>query len=190
MLAPIPAALTESYNPQRAITIFPLTVLISAYGLSALSRYHKILIPIMLASFIFFAQTYLVKLPKEPIYSQRVAYKEIFTKAIAISGKYATVHFSRVFTVPHIFVAFYSKWDPADFQKYSQDWKRYEKADKLYVDQLESWNLGKYEFHDFHWEQEGKRQNALLISSFGDFPASQHILFDLYDYRFAEVNPK
>lgn len=190
LLAPIPAALTESSNSQRAITIFPLTVLISAYGLSALSRYYKILFPVILASFIIFVQTYLFKLPKNPIYSQRVTYKEIFTKAISINEKYNTIHLSRVFSVPHIFVAFYSKWNPADFQKYSQDWKRYEKADKTYVDQLESWNLGKYEFHDFHWEREGKLQNALLISSFGDFPASQHILFDLGDTRFAEVNPK
>ncbi|MBI2008483.1 glycosyltransferase family 39 protein [Candidatus Amesbacteria bacterium] len=190
LLAPIPAALTESSNSQRAITIFPLTVLISAYGLAVLSRYSKILIPVLLASFIFLVQTYLIKLPKNPIYSQRVNYKEVFIEAISIADKYDTVHFSRVFTVPQMFVAFYSKWDPTDFQKYSQDWRRYEQADKLYVDQLESWNLGKYEFHDFHWEREGKLQNALLISSLGDFPAHQHILFDLYDYRFAEVNPK
>ena len=190
LLAPVPAALTESSNSQRAITIFPLTVLISACGLSALFRYYKILIPVLLASFLLLIQTYLVKLPKNPIYSQRVTYKDVFTRAISINEKYNTVHFSRVFSVPHIFVAFYAKWDPADFQKYSQDWRRYEKADKLYVDQLESWNLGKYEFHDFHWEREGKLQNALLISSFGDFPASQHILFDLGEIRFGEVNPK
>lgn len=190
VLAPIPAALTESSNAQRAITVFPLTILLSAYGLSALSRYKRILVPVLGVSFIFFLHTYLVALPKNPIYSQRVSYKEVFTKAISLADKYDSVHFSRVFSVPHIFVAFYSKWDPADYQKHTRDWIRYEKADKLYVDQLESWNLGKYEFHDFHWEREGKLQNALLISSFGDFPASQHILFDLGDTRFAEVNPK
>ncbi|TSC88446.1 MAG: glycosyl transferase [Microgenomates group bacterium Gr01-1014_16] len=190
LLAPIPAALTESSNSQRAITIFPLTVLLSAYGLAALSRYYKVLIPVILVSFILLVQTYLIKLPKNPIYSQRVNYKEVFTKAIAINSKYDTIHFSRVFSVPHIFVAFYSKWDPLDYQKHTQDWIRYVKADKLYVDQLESWNLGKYEFHDFHWERESKLQNALLISSFGDFPSSQHILFDLGDTRFAEINPK
>ena len=190
LLAPIPAALTESSNSQRAITIFPLTVLISAYGLSALSRYYKIIIPVILVSFVLLVQKYLVKLPKNPIYSQRVTYKEIFTKAIAINSKYDTIHFSRVFSVPHIFVAFYSKWDPQDYQKHTQDWIRYVKADKTYVDQLESWNLGKYEFHDFHWERESKLQNALLISSFSDFPASQRVLFDLGDTRFAEVNPK
>ena len=189
LLAPVPAALTESSNAQRAIAIFPLPIFLSAYGLSNL-RFQKLFLLALAASFGFYLHTYLIKLPKNPIYSQRVNYKEAFTKAISLADKYDSVHFSRVFTVPHIFVAFYSKWDPADFQKYSQDWRRYEKADKLYVDQLESWNLGKYEFHDFHWEREGKLQNALLVSSFGDFPASQHILFDLADYRFAVINPR
>jgi len=189
LLAPVPAALTESSNAQRAIAIFPLPIFLSAYGLSNL-RFQKLFLLALAASFGFYLHTYLIKLPKNPIYSQRVNYKEAFTKAISLADKYDSVHFSRVFTVPHIFVAFYSKWDPADFQKYSQDWRRYEKADKLYVDQLESWNLGKYEFHDFHWEREGKLQTALLVSSFGDFPASQHILFDLADYRFAVINPR
>ena len=85
--------------------------------------------------------------------------------------------------------------DPEVYQEASGDWLRYEKSDKLYVDQLQSWNLGKFYFEDLDWgKKDSLRKNALIISKPEDFPSNIESLFDVRNpkgkiiYRLIYVN--
>lgn len=186
ILAPIPASLTDNLNAHRAITFLPLTSLLSSLGfyyLYQITQKKNILknlfIITLLFSLINFIFIYFFKVSANYPTNLRVGYKEVFTKALNIEDEYSSIVFSRVFSMPHIFVAFYKKMDPRQFQYYSKDWLRYEKANKLYVDQLESYNLGKYEFKDIKWDLELKKENQLLISSPENFPEDVISLLDI-----------
>ena len=193
LLAPIPAALTGAMSANRAVTFLPLSILVSAYGLVAVRgfvnkrvgvKWSNIGIGTLLGVFLlFFVYTYLYKLPTHPIHNQRFGYREVFKKAIEVENQYDSIHFSRRFSVPHIFVAFYKKMDPVEFQRASLDWLRYEKSDKRYVDQLESYNLGKFEIHDLYWKADLKRKNALLVSEPDDFSTDTPSIFDMRNSR-------
>ncbi|TSC63859.1 MAG: hypothetical protein G01um101493_314, partial [Microgenomates group bacterium Gr01-1014_93] len=67
--------------------------------------------------------------------------------------------------------------------------------DKLYVDQLQSWNLGKFYFEDINWIlKESNRLNVLVVSKPEDFPQNIESIMDVYDskkkiiYRLVPVN--
>lgn len=189
VLAPISPALTESFNANRAVTLLPLTVIVSGYGMaqvyeklskSRFSHANLILSSVLGIFFCLFLIDYFFRLPYYPIHNQRVGYTEAFNKAISLESQYDSIHFSKFYTNPQIFVAFYKVWDPVDFQKNSQDWLRYEKAGLKYVDQLESYNLGKYEIHDIDWSRDKNRQGQLLfVSNEINFPQG---VFSVWDY--------
>ena len=74
--------------------------------------------------------------------------------------------------------------DPVEFQMASTDWLRYEKSDKLYVDQLQSWNLGKFYFEDLNWNlKDSNRENALIVGKPEDFPQDVESILDVYDHK-------
>ena len=97
-----------------------------------------------------------------------------------ISGEYGEIIISKGFTEPQIFVAFYGKVNPSEYQKASADWLRYEKANKPYVDQLESWNLGKFKFEDINWDKkDSQRQKSLIVGKPEDFPGDVPSLLNI-----------
>ena len=187
LLAVIPASLANgSANANRAPTLLPLTIIFSALGVNFLiekfKRVKYYLLPILLFSFLIFLHFYFVTLSQKPPDNLRYGYDQVFRKVLEISPKYNQIVFSKVFTEPQIFVAFYSQMDPGEFQKASTDWLRYEKSNKLYVDQLESWNLEKYYFENINWnKKDSLRENALIISSPEDFPADVSSILDIKD---------
>ncbi len=186
-LAIIPASLAVgAMNANRTPTLLPLTALISAIGanylIGVIKRVRVIWGIAIGISIVMFLHFYFITLPNKPIENLRIGYKEAFQTATQLSGSYDKVIFSKAFTEPQIFVAFYSQMDPALFQKDSQDWLRYEKSDKLYVDQLESWNLENYYFQDLNWNaREGREPNALVVAKPGDFPDNINYLKEVKD---------
>lgn len=193
IFAPIPAALTDGFNAQRATTFLPLMTIISAYGLNSIisntgiklfKKYQSLiqLIPIfvLLGSTTLFLYNYVYKLPKHPANNLRYGYREAFLKAISLEDQFDSIVFSKEFSMPQIFIAFYKRTDPWYFQSSSQDWLRYEQAKKTYVDQLESYNLGKYEIKDINWEKELKSgKHELLVSSYSNFPEKVKPVLDI-----------
>lgn len=191
LLAAIPAATAVgSMSANRAVTFVPLFTIVSALGLQNIieilsdrlkvnkKRVIQIVIVILLISLLNFLYFYLVKLPKQTPESLRPEYKQIFQKVLSLQSEFDTVVISKAFSQPQIFLAFYGKIDPLQFQNDSRDWLRYEKANKLYIDQLESWNLGKYYFEDIDWRnKDSKRVNSLVISKASDFPETIESLF-------------
>lgn len=202
LVAPLAASLaTGSMNANRAPTFLPLTAIISGLGIMFIVDLIKekisfkkvkinemhlnlIIILILFCSFMSFGYFYLIKLPQKPPYNLRYGYDQVFQEINKIQNQYDQIVISKVFTEPQIFVAFYGKIDPKIFQKNANDWLRYEKAGRLYVDQLESWNLGKFYFEDVNWDKkDSKRLNALVISKPQDFPNEVTSILDVKDTR-------
>jgi 4-amino-4-deoxy-L-arabinose transferase-like glycosyltransferase len=196
-LAAVPAALANgSFNANRAPTFLPLVSIISGIGaknlIDSLSArfttkrpgFNIGLLAIFVFSFAIFSYFYIVKLPQKPPNNLRYGYDQVFKKTLSVEGQYDQIVMSKAFTEPQIFVGFYEKMSPETYQKSSQDWLRYEKADRLYVDQLESWNLGKYYFEDLDWNRKDKeRKKALIIGKPEDFPESVASILDVRDPR-------
>lgn len=195
LLAPIPAALAEgSMNANRAVTLLPVVPIISGIGasklLESLSAKFSLksvfssttLLIIAMVSFCYFLHFYFYKLPQKPIDNLRFGYRQTFKKVLEVESSYDRVFFSKVFTEPQIFIAFYGKVDPIRYQKASQDWLRYEAADVSYIDQLPSWNFEKYLFEDIDWKNmHSKKENALIVSSPRDFPEGAVSILDVKD---------
>ena len=81
---------------------------------------------------------------------------------------------------PQIFVAFYTKWDPVDFQKQNLKLLRYEKEGKIWLDQLDEYKIGRYTFKYLDWPNEPKDKQTLYIGKFDDFPYGAKILKTIY----------
>lgn len=191
VIAPVGAALaTGGLNANRSPTFLPLTAVISAIGIVSLIDFLKnkfanfpwvkILTVILLIYFIFFLYFYFIKLPRHPINNVRFGYQTIFEKVLSVKNQYSQIVISNRLTEPQIFVAFYGKIVPQFFQNSSTDWLRYERSNKLYVDQLESWNLDNFYFEGINWsKKDSLRKNALIVSEPEDFPEDVRSLLDV-----------
>lgn len=185
ILAIIPASLaTGSMNASRAPTLLPLVSIISAIGATFVIEKWRFgqnfILAILGLSFILFLHFYFITLPQKPPDNLRYGYDIVFRKILEEENKYDEIVISKSFTEPQIFIAFYSKMDPEVFQSASKDWLRYEKANKKYVDQLESYNLGKFLFEDINWgKKDSIRKNALVVSKNEDFPSDETSILDL-----------
>ena len=189
ILAAVPASLAVgSMNANRTPTLLPLASVISAIGavymIEKWKYANKIISVSLLISFVFFLHFYFLKLPQKPPDNLRYGYDQVFKKILEVESQYDQVVTSKAFTEPQIFIAFYSKMDPVEFQMASTDWLRYEKSDKLYVDQLQSWNLGKFYFEDLNWNlKDSNRENALIVGKPEDFPQDVESILDVYDHK-------
>lgn len=193
LLAPIPAALTDNMNAHRALTFLPVITIISAFGVSELVarfptlklfRRYKFsskygIIGILSLYFLSFVYVYVYQLSRFPIGNLRYGYKEAVTQAITLENQYDGITFSRHFSMTQIFVAFYKKMDPEAMQNASQDWLRYEKAGRNYVDQLESYNLGEYEFKDIYIDRENRKGKYLFIADPINFSPEKESVFEV-----------
>lgn len=209
-LAPIPAALSQGQMVvNRATTLEPVISIISGIGLVSFINFLQqktklrlkyiniAIVLIMFVNIIFFLRFYYIYQPQNPSPSLRSEYKEVFTKILELEKNYDKVFISKIFTVPQIFLAFYGKVDPSFYQESSKDWLRYERAGKLYMDQLESWNLGKYLVEDIYYKDKNRnRKNALIVSKPEDFPDNVKVVYDVKNskgkvvYRFVESEIK
>lgn len=204
-LSTIPAALaTGGMNANRAITLLPLTAIISGFGAKIIldkidSLKLKFLKPALIFigvfSFSMFLHFYFINLPNTPPMNLRYGYDNVFKKILEVEGQYNHIIISKSFTEGQIFIAFYSQMDPKIFQASSKNWLRYVDAGKQYVDQLESWNLGKYLFEGVDWKvKDHARENALIVSEAKDFPETQPSILDVRDpkkrllYRLVPTN--
>ena len=84
---------------------------------------------------------------------------------VAQDSKDKNIILSKKLSEPQIYVAFYTKWDPADYQKESQDWLEYEKIGLKFVDQLGEYKLGRFTFKDINYEVDSLLPNTLLLPS-------------------------
>jgi 4-amino-4-deoxy-L-arabinose transferase-like glycosyltransferase len=209
LLATIPAAITlGSMHVNRGIIMLPVITLLAGYGFKILIDILARKLPVsfymittffvilLTLNFFYFSYFYFVKLPSKPPSSLRYGYENIFNEVFKRENNFDYILIDKTtFSEPQIFVAFYGKLDPLAFQLASQDWLRYEAYGKNYVDQIDSYNLGKYLFEGVDWQnRDSKRINTLIVSSARSFPEDIRSEYDFKNskgeiiYRIVSTN--
>jgi 4-amino-4-deoxy-L-arabinose transferase-like glycosyltransferase len=180
ILGPIPVALSlgVGYHANRVAVMMPAVQILSAFGLVVLANWQfpkqklflaffGVWIFILITSFLW---AYFVYFPKVSAPAMAYGWRQLIEYLTPIENKFEKIIINREFSEPQAFIAFYKKWPPADFQDESQDWFRYQAAGLKFVDQLDNYHLGKYEFRDFRWQEEKDLKNIALIGKKDDFP--------------------
>lgn len=180
LLSPVPAALTREYmHTQRTEIILFLVPVVAAY--SALHAYQflgKWKLKVLNGVFFGLLVTgSLVQRIDFYFYHQfnpnmgglKYGYQEMIDFTESQKSSYNKIVFTKSYSMPQIFVAFYSKMDPKEFQKYSATWKHFETDGLRYVDMVDM-NMGKYEFRGIDWDKDKKLQNALIVVGEKEIP--------------------
>lgn len=179
LLSVVPAALTKGpgFAANRVAVMMPAIQILSAYGAFILwekfAKNKKLLrfyCLFVLTGVFFFLEAYFYHGPRANGPSMSYGWRETIQHINSVGGEYESVIVSKALSEPHIFVAFYNKWDPDTYQKESKDWLRYSKQGLLFVDQLGEWHLGKYTFRDIKYDEDRYLENSLIIGRSKDFP--------------------
>jgi hypothetical protein len=128
----------------------------------------------------FFIEDYIFHTPVKAAPSMQYGIEEIFYYINENGGKYDRIFLSKRLGVPNIWVAFYQKWDPIDYQMATKDWRRYEAEGRDYLDQLEHYSLGKYNFGSVDVGKLRETPNTLVIGEPREFHLSQEAIKTIY----------
>jgi 4-amino-4-deoxy-L-arabinose transferase-like glycosyltransferase len=180
----IPASFSKGngFAANRAAVVMPAIQVFSAYGaLAILDRYKSGwlkrylpygLIIVLLFSLICFLEKYFYYAPAYFAPSMWYGRGEAVIYIKNIEEQYKEIIFSRSLSEPQIFIAFYQKLNPADYQKESANWLVYQKENKPFLDQLGSYWLGKYHFTDINYSANKSKKGILLVGKPEEFPSS------------------
>lgn len=183
LLAGLPAALSkEPAHANRAATFLPLWPILSAYGayflweflsrrLSVRAKKMALSLSLILIfiSLVFFLEEYFSHAPVKLAKGLSYGYKETINYLSQIESGYDKIVMTKRFSEPQVFVAFYKKYDPREYQKEAQDFLRYEKEGWIFLDQLGVYRLGKYEFRDINWGADKNLKKTLIVGGLEDF---------------------
>jgi 4-amino-4-deoxy-L-arabinose transferase-like glycosyltransferase len=186
LLSPIAAALTKGpgYAGNRAATMMPALQVFSAFGavllFDLITKKAKIKPGYLATGFILVFGIFLTIFSEDYIYhASRAAApamlygrREAVLEVSAREENYNEIFLSRSLTEPQIFVAFYTRWDPADYQEASVDWLRYEEENLPFLDQLGKYHLGKYTFKSLDYINDSKIPQVMIVGKPEDFSAN------------------
>jgi hypothetical protein len=171
LLAPIPAALSigPGFAANRAAIMMPAIHIASAlgaayaYGLikkyvSFRTAFAAFLLTLLISS-LFFLEEYFYQQHVDGAPAMFYGVKEAMQ---LLDPSSSNIIVSKRLSEPHMFVAFYQKIDPVEFQKASQDWK-FKDAGFNWVDQLPEYSLGKYAFKNVHLVSSMELEGAYLL---------------------------
>jgi len=104
--------------------------------------------------------------------------KEAISRSLNLAPNYSQVRFSRGLSESHIYVAFYSKYDPTDYQEAAASWPQNVK----FLDQFDGYYLGTYRFGDLHYTDH-LSGSTLFVGRPSDFPENtpEHFHIDYPD---------
>lgn len=181
VLSPIPATLTQDYqHAGRAQALFPVLTLISCVGLLHFYRLIKgknlryaaiwVLAVVMGISLVLRIDDYFFNTFNHPLGGLVQGYSEVYDFTEKNKEKYRKIIFTKDYSEPQAFLAFYTKMDPYIFQTASQNWKHFESEGYKFLD-MTDYSLGKYEFKKIDISRDRHEKNSLIIGSFKDIPA-------------------
>src|SRR3989344_1218384 len=159
-LAIIPAAITkEGYRPNRAGSLLGFWEIVAAYGfwqlLTGVKLFQKKsvqvgLLSVCVISLVSYLNLYFfTSVAKYPT-SLSYGYRDLMKKVSEVSDNYQQIIFDKG-SQSQIFVAFYTRMDPATYQKYSETWwPIIEFGNVLFLDMLDPYSLDKYIFKSFN----------------------------------------
>lgn len=175
LLGLIPASLTNNeQHPGRTFVILPMLMLISAIGTVELfkfirSRFNQRLIKLVLASFLIvvlwnLTQAFLiysVHFPRQRGEDFMEGTKETVEYALANKNKYKEIVFDPyrgieapyIVSIPHMYILFYSQYDPAIYQK----------EEKIRPDG--SFGFDKFTIRRIDWREDRFKKDTLFVGS-------------------------
>ncbi|HEX6977559.1 MAG TPA: glycosyltransferase family 39 protein [Patescibacteria group bacterium] len=188
LISPIPASLTTGpgFAANRVAFMMPALQILLAFGLVYLYRRYVLKFPRFYKQAIVFASVIVVFLSfafnfEKYVYAQRVSYapsmiygtKEVVDFISKEEGGKKEVIISKSVSEPQIYLAFYKKIDPREYQSASRNWELV----NGWVDQQGSYNIGKYIFRDINYNVDSKLKNIILVGKPSEFPTSAKIDF-------------
>lgn len=182
-ISPIPAALSigPGYAANRAVVVLPALVIASGLGASyflnkflKIKIFHFFVFIAYLLFFVFFVEKYFVQMPVRGSSHMIYGAKQVFDFLSEHESFYEKIIVSKSVSEPHIFAAFYLKMNPVEYQKQSQKW-RFEEEGLMWVDQLNSYSLGKYVFKSLE-EGDFLYENALIVGTGEEIPKNANLL--------------
>lgn len=190
-VAPVPASLAQDYqHAGRAQALFPALTIISAAGILYFFKVIKDHNQKLAASWTFAAiviisltlriDDYLFNTFNHPLGGLAQGYREIINYTEGNKNKYRKIIFTKAYSEPQAFLAFYTKMDPRDFQFFSKDWRSFEDRGLRFLD-MTDYNLGKYEFKNVDIHRDRNEKNSLIVGTFKDIPADMKTVVVIKD---------
>ncbi|MFZ2202752.1 MAG: hypothetical protein WAV56_05180, partial [Microgenomates group bacterium] len=188
-LAIIPAAITkEGYRPNRVGSLLAFWEIIAAYGLVEL--FSKIRRPIfrwgtgvvIFISLVTYLNLYFFIAPAKYPSALSFGYRDLLAKIKTYSDKYPQIIFDRG-NQAQIFVAFYNRLDPKEYQSYSAAWwPQIEQRKLLFLDMLDPYSLGQFTFKSFDASTDLVPGNLVVIRAEKANPALDPYILDKVEY--------
>ena len=174
-ITPLTGALASGvgYSGNRAEGMLPVLQIVETFGflgwtllLKRINRFlPKIAIGLFTALLIFeffgFTKAYF-KMPETSVLKQMLYGNLEVASWLMQNGIDRKALISRSISEPQIFLAFVSKWDPTDYQKYTKSWNL-DESNVTWVDQLPAYSLGNYTIKSIDWKTD-TNNNALIVA--------------------------
>lgn len=180
VIAPIPASLTQDYqHAGRAQVLFPALTIISAAGFLYLFKFLKTrrlklatfwaFVAIIIISLNLRIDDYLFNTFNHPLGGLAQGYREVIKYSEENKNNYQKIIFTKAYSEPQAFLAFYTGMDPNVFQSASKNWRSFEDEGFRFLD-MTDYSLGKYEFKNVDIHRDRSQKNSLLIGTDKDIP--------------------
>jgi len=171
----MPAAMTrDPGHVLRSVMAMPGFIILAAMGITQLGdnkfKYLRLFNVFLIAEILIFLTSYFSWYGPAYARDWQYGYQEVSSFLQHNEAKYDHIVFTKWFGEPQLFLAFYGKWDPDWYQKENFQNLRYEQVDKMWLDQLDSYFIGKYTFKYISWSDETRDKKTLYIGKFDDFP--------------------
>jgi len=195
LLSPIPTALSKgSGSGTRSAVMMPAIQILSAYGavylINKVRKYNGVvrltklapalILLLLITSSISFYEDYIYHAPRKAASSMSYGIEEAMDYIREVEGDYQKIRMSRLLGVPQIWVGFYNKYDPTEFQNASDDWLRYEDEGYVSTDQMDQYSLGKYVFGNLFYERRLDEAGTLFVGRAGEFPGDVSTIKTIY----------
>ncbi|NMC99497.1 MAG: hypothetical protein GYA62_07240, partial [Bacteroidales bacterium] len=176
LVTPLPAALATGigYSGNRAEGMLPVIQILSSLGFGGwlvlakkakwVSNVTLLLFGIMYFFGIYsFANSYF-KVPKNLSLKQDIygSLQAAYWLSENDSGQEIVV--SRSLTEPQIFIAFAKKWNPKDYQSWTNSWN-YDRNVTAWVDQMPIYKVGNYTFKSVDISKDMSKNRILVVSA-------------------------
>lgn len=177
----IPAALTrDEGHVLRSILTLPGWQLLAGIGMVSLSiPWRRILLALLGIQAVIFLGAYFFWYPLTYARDWQYGLKEASAYVAEHESEYDEIIVSKWFGEPQLFFAFYNKWDPTWYMEANKHNLRYEQEGKLWLDQLEEYNLDKYTFKYLKYGGPVYKK-TLYIGKFDDFFENPQTLKTIY----------
>lgn len=170
----LPAAMTrDSYHVLRSILAAPGFIFLAALGISHLQnkkfKYLIIVYCLLIIEILLFMSMYFFWYPKTYARDWQYGHEQVALYLRDHAGEYDHIVMTKWYGEPQLFLAFYNRWDPQVYQEQNQPLLRYQSQDRIWLDQLPEYELGKYTFKYIDWVNESRDSDTLYIGKADDF---------------------